>query len=71
MNKDCVQCRHPFDPHALITADDPLAGGFILCPVRGCECFTTWSVQNLPRPTDIDPELVLWARAQLQGGQHG
>lgn len=48
--KDCDQCGHPFDPHALISTDPPgraPRGGVILCPMMGCQCYATWSVPQL------------------------
>jgi len=42
-DRDCEQCGHPFNPHSLIaTTGDPRNGGIILCPVPGCECYSTW-----------------------------
>lgn len=36
-------CEHPFDNHSLIaTSEDVRKGGVILCPVRGCKCYSTW-----------------------------
>lgn len=40
----CTSCSHSFDAHSVIaTTGDPLGGGVILCPVRGCQCYATWA----------------------------
>lgn len=41
---DCQQCGHPFDPHSLVCVGEPQDGGFIVCQVMGCECYSTWGV---------------------------
>lgn len=46
----CTQCKHPFDPHVLGSLGDPLEGGFVICPVRDCTCFSTYSAQGYPVP---------------------
>ena len=41
----CPRCDHPSDPHLLVaTTGDALAGGVIICPLRGCDCYATWAV---------------------------
>lgn len=45
--REHVDCQHPFDDHILMpTAVDPQDGGIVLCPHRGCECLTTWAVED-------------------------
>lgn len=41
----CGQCGDNFDNHAVIvtTEQPPIIGGIVLCPVPGCDCFSTWS----------------------------
>jgi hypothetical protein len=42
----CPQCGHPFDPHILVTmSEDPLEGGFIVCPVEDCDCMGSWDLK--------------------------
>jgi hypothetical protein len=41
----CPQCGHAFDPHTLL-AVDPRLGGIVLCPVKGCQCYSTFSVNE-------------------------
>lgn len=44
----CDHCPHDFDGHAVIaTTGDPKKGGIILCRVKRCTCFGTWSVPQL------------------------
>lgn len=31
----------------IATGRDPSQGGIMLCPVKGCQCFGTWSVPQL------------------------
>lgn len=53
----CEQCGDPFDPHALLTTSDdgdPMKGGIMLCPVPGCQCFSTWS----PRFSEEDEKVM-------------
>lgn len=41
----CDLCGHLFDPHAVVaTTGNPMDGGIILCPEKGCTCYSTWSV---------------------------
>jgi hypothetical protein len=52
----CQQCQHLFDPHRVIaTTGDPMEGGVMVCDVPECMCFSTWSVQNRPKP-EVSPE---------------
>lgn len=42
-----TDCPHPFDDHILMpTAVDPKDGGIVLCPHKGCECLTTWALED-------------------------
>jgi len=49
----CGHCGHPSGPHQFVrtgpTNDD---GGVIVCPVKGCTCWVTWT------PEWMDPESV-------------
>ena len=42
----CDKCPHDSDNHVLVATKDnnPMFGGVILCPIEGCECYATWSV---------------------------
>lgn len=45
----CAHCGHPEDDH-LMHAELPYpTDGWITCPVEGCECYGTWSVDNESR----------------------
>lgn len=58
--KDCEICGHPFDPHSLVaTSEDPLDGGVILCPVKDCECYATWSMRPKTPPARIPDRFEL------------
>lgn len=64
---DCAQCEHDFDDHVVMpTAVDPADGGIILCPSKGCLCFTTWSVANRGVARIPDPEEIELLREQFQ-----
>lgn len=52
----CVQCGHPWIPHQVFGAGDPPREGWIECPVQGCTCRMTWSVDASPDGSDeADP----------------
>lgn len=40
----CEQCHHPWQEHRLCAMSRPPTGGWIECPVEGCDCYQTWSV---------------------------
>lgn len=44
----CVQCGHPWHPHQVFGAGDPPTEGWIECPVEGCRCRMTWTVDPAP-----------------------
>lgn len=48
--RQCEQCGHLWDDHLLFT-EDPLVGGWMQCPVEGCDCHHTWSVKSARNPT--------------------
>lgn len=73
----CSRCQHPFDPHAFaattfghVGGKDVPTGGIVLCPTKGCECFSTWSVSQLSYEKVIVPsdDKVAAMRRQLQKG---
>ncbi len=52
----CGQCAHDMGPHAMLSlTGDPLDGGIMLCPVGGCQCFSTWSPSIGGEPTQPPP----------------
>ncbi|HTJ39507.1 MAG TPA: hypothetical protein VL738_40285 [Dactylosporangium sp.] len=66
---ECEQCKHPFDPHALIaTTGNAQDGGIMLCPVPGCECYATWGVSDGPAKHVPDRFDVAALRERLQRG---
>lgn len=41
-------CEHDFDAHLMVvTGATPADGGVMICPVKGCECYATWSAPQL------------------------
>jgi len=61
----CDQCGHPWDPHRICGYGDPPVEGWIECPVEGCKCHSTWS---------LEPEVAAQIRARKQqrdGGASG
>lgn len=48
----------------------PAEGGIGLCPVPGCECFMTWSLEGYPPPPNVpEGEELAEIRRQVQGVQ--
>lgn len=44
----CSRCSHLFDPHLMVTTgSSPTEGGVMLCNVKGCLCYATWSAPQL------------------------
>ena len=56
----CAQCGHPFNPHRLLGYGSPPTEGWMECPVEGCTCHMTWSLQ---------PEAAAQIKAQKPGGK--
>ncbi len=47
--KVCARCGHPEGDH-LMHADQPYpTDGWVTCPVAGCDCYGTWSVNQESR----------------------
>ncbi len=42
----CTQCGHPWDPHRFCGYGSPPTEGWIECPVEGCKCHGTWSLEE-------------------------
>lgn len=42
----CPKCPHDENDHVLIATrnDNAMFGGVVLCPTKGCDCYSTWSV---------------------------
>ena len=40
----CKQCGHLFNPHRLLGYGNPPTEGWMECPVEGCTCKMTWSM---------------------------
>ncbi|WP_203906171.1 hypothetical protein [Rhizocola hellebori] len=63
----CLQCGHPFDPHAIIsTTGDPVDGGIMLCPRVDCQCYSTWGLDGGEArriPDRVEVEII---REQIQ-----
>ena len=68
MDGMCSQCDDNMDKHVLInTTGDPMDGGFMLCPVVGCQCFSTWGVgEDSSVPSTPDPAEVAALRERIQ-----
>jgi hypothetical protein len=72
----CGRCGHDFGNHACVaTTKDPMNGGIILCPRRGCRCYSTWSPNypgqesHMPRRVPDSEELAdlherIWAQEE-------
>jgi hypothetical protein len=47
----CERCEHPWEDHVLHARQYPYpTDGWITCPVAGCPCYGTWSVDEESRP---------------------
>jgi hypothetical protein len=40
----CTQCGHPEDAHLFNAATQYPSEGWVTCPVQGCDCYGTWSL---------------------------
>ncbi len=62
----CPTCGDEYDQHVLIATapdEDPMKGGISLCPVKGCQCFGTWSPPGHP----VDPkDIVVPEQAKVE-----
>jgi hypothetical protein len=41
----CTQCGHPFNSHRLLGYGSPPTEGWMECPIQGCDCKMTWSLE--------------------------
>jgi hypothetical protein len=48
--KFCSLCGHSFDAHLLKGYGEMPLEGWMECPVEGCECHRTWSVDEASLP---------------------
>lgn len=65
----CAQCGHPFGVHSIVSLTGDLGdGGITLCPVPGCRCLSTWSMQGRLAPAPPPDEQIEAIRGRLQGG---
>lgn len=47
----CSTCHHPFGPHVVFALGEHARdGGVAVCNVMGCQCVSTWSLDDLPTP---------------------
>ena len=59
----CLQCGHLWNDHLIKTTADPPTHGWMECPVEGCKCYFTWSLDE-PKPKPVsspafyDPDSV-------------
>lgn len=71
--KLCARCPHPFNDHELRSAMDPPIAGWMVCPVEGCDCWSTWSASHPDMPAamqaQIDQELACIRALRDQLGQ--
>ena len=42
----CDQCGHDFNAHLVKASMDTPSEGWMECPVDGCECHRTWSLEQ-------------------------
>lgn len=70
----CELCAHSLDPHLVVATGEkgPTAGGVILCHVKGCQCYSTWSLPQLGGTKESvivpDKEQLAEMRRTLQHG---
>ena len=51
LSEPCGQCGHNWGEHEMHAAVMPYpTDGWITCPTPGCECHSTWSVDEASRP---------------------
>ncbi len=55
----CKICGHLFNAHRLLGYGSPPTEGWMECPVEGCDCRRTWS---------LEPEVAAQVRAYAQAG---
>src|SRR5262245_42542291 len=49
--KECEKCGHAWGEHLMHPQVSPYpTDGWITCPVQGCKCRLTWSVEDHVRP---------------------
>jgi hypothetical protein len=58
--KTCEICGHPFNDHRVCGYGAPPTEGWITCPVEGCECHATWS---------LEPDVAAQIRASNPGAK--
>lgn len=67
LDEDCQTCGHAFNPHVLVaTLYSPEHGGMIFCPEPGCDCESTWSLEDRELPYIPDDETVAGLRSMVQ-----
>jgi hypothetical protein len=66
----CTQCGHNWGEHEMHAAVMPYpTDGWITCPAVGCECHSTWSVDEESRPVLERHRAEYLAREQQGGAQ--
>lgn len=66
-DEPCSHCGHMWGPHVLIaTMFTPEHGGMMFCNQPGCNCQTTWSVEDNLLPWIPDTEEIERLRAIAQ-----
>ena len=63
MADDCRLCEHPWGDHVLRTPEQPPTWGWIVCPVDGCDCWFTWSVDGMYTGAEVTERIAQWVEA--------
>jgi len=50
LTKACDSCGHPDGEHVFHAATEYPSEGWVTCPESGCECYSTWSLDDVSRP---------------------
>lgn len=67
LGEPCGICDHLFNDHVLVaTLYSAEHGGLIFCPDPGCQCESTWTIDDRELPYIPDPETVAGLRALVQ-----
>lgn len=46
----CSQCGHPEGAHLFNAATQYPSEGWVSCPEPGCDCYSTWSLDDKSKP---------------------
>ena len=49
-NRVCDSCGHPDGAHLFNAATEYPSEGWVTCPEQGCDCYSTWSLDEVSKP---------------------